>query len=71
MMGYRESKENVTLMSEKDAFDSDANVGVAPQVFDTKATNRLLRKMDLSLIPFLSLMYLYDSFLSFPFFKSS
>jgi hypothetical protein len=31
---------------------------VAPEPFDEKATKRLLRKMDVNIVPFLALLYL-------------
>jgi hypothetical protein len=45
--------------SETDLYEGNSSDGVIePAGYDTKATKRLLRKIDLHLIPFLALLYL-------------
>lgn len=44
------SKEQVVML--------EHTLSDAPVEFDTKSSNRLLRKIDFALIPFLSLLYL-------------
>ncbi|TLD34771.1 high-affinity nicotinic acid transporter [Venturia nashicola] len=52
------SGETTPVGMEKDQFELVEDTVIGADGFDTKSTNRLLRKIDFALIPFLSLLYL-------------